>query len=178
MDGFDFEVFARCDHDDFVLIACGFSHEHFEELRTFIPPVAVELCVVGCGDVGRCAEYFLEVAALRLSVEEEVTGVFGGAVSSPAGDIGFLAVKGEFSGDAVELESSIAADSVGVEVGLDFGVWEVVAEVAVEFAVIGVAGVADFGAPYLAGTLEVTREGSDAAGGDHGAEGAIACRRI
>ena len=174
VDGLDLEVFARGDHLDFVLIAGGLAHEHFEETRALVPPVAVEFGVVGGGDVRRRAEDALEVAALGLSVEEEVSGVFGGTVGGPIGDVGFLAIEGEFSGDAEEFEAGVPAHAVGMEVGTNFGVGKVKPAVAIELAVVGVAWVTDFGAPDLARTLEIAGKGGDTAGGDDGAEGAVA----
>ena len=178
MDSFDLEVFARCNHADFVLIAGGFAHEVFEELRAFVPPVAVEFGIVGSRDVRRGAEDFLEVAALGLAVKEEVAGVFGGRFGCPCGDIGFLAVEGEFAGDAMEFEAGVAADAIFVEVGANFGIGEIEAAVAVEFAVIGVTGITDFGAPDLARAFEIAGECGDTAGGHDWAECAVACGRI
>ena len=174
VDCFDAEVFARRDHHDFVLIASGFPHEHFEELRTFVPPVAVEFGVVGGGDMGRRAEDLFEVTALSLTVEEEVSGVFCGGFGGPSGDVGFFAVEGEFSGDAEVFKPSVTTDAVGMEVGFDLGVGEIEAAIAIEFAIIGVTWVTDFGAPDLSRAFEIASEGGDATRGDDGTEGAVA----
>ena len=150
VDIFDFEVLAWRDGEDFVLVAGRFAHEHFEELRAFVPPVAVEFGVVGRGDVRRGAENFFEVAALGLTVKEEVSGVFGCGFGGPGRHVRFFAVEGDFAGDAEEFEAGVAAQAIGMEVGANFGVWEVESEIAVELAVVGVSGVTDFGAPDLA----------------------------
>ena len=163
MDSFDFEVFARRDHLDLILIASRFAHEHLEELRAFVPPVSVELGIVRRSDMGRCAEDFFEVSALRLAVEEEVTGVLGGAVGSPTRYVRFFAVEREFSGDAMEFEACIPADAIGMEIRFDFGIRKVIAEISVKFTVIGVSRITDFSAPNLSGAFEVAREGCDTA---------------
>lgn len=176
--GFDVEVFAWRNHFDFVLIASGFSHEHFEEFRTFVPPMPVEFGVVGRGDMGRDAQDLFEITALSLTIEEEVTGVIGGAIGCPIGDVGFFSVEGDLTGNAEEFESGISSDAVVMEVGTDFCVRQIEPAIAIELAIIRMPGVTDFGAPDLSGAFEVTRESGDAAGRDDGSEGTVARGRI
>ena len=160
------------------MVAGGFSHEHFEEFRAFVPPMPVEFGVIRRGDMGCGAQDLLKVAALRLSIEVEVSGVIGGAVGSPIGNVGFFSVEGDFARDSEEFEPCIASHAVGVEVGAHLGIGEVEPAVAVEFAVIGVAGVSDFGALFLPRRFEIAGKGGDAAGRDDGAERAVSSGRI
>ena len=90
------------------LIAGGFAHEVFKELRAFVPPVSVEFGVVGRSDVRRGAEHFFEVAALCLTIEEEVAGVFGCGFGCPGRNVRFFAIEWNFSGDAEEFEDRLS----------------------------------------------------------------------
>ena len=76
-------------------------------------------------------------------------------------------MKRDFAGDAVVFDSDVAPRSVAVQVRLDvIVIGRVVAEVAIELAIVGVAGIADVRAPDLFAGLGVAREDGHAFRGD------------
>ena len=121
--------------------------------------MAEQFGVVGGDDQRFAVHYFRQVFELVLAVEHEVARVEGGFLLGPVRLVGLLVFG--LPGYPVVFQPSVHPDAVGQEV-LDVFVIQVVADVAVEFAVVGVAGVALLRAPDLFGGLGVASEGRHA----------------
>src|ERR1041385_6899193 len=66
-----------------------------------------------------------------------------------------------FAGDAIVFDAGIRTDAIRVDIRPDVILFEVVADVAVELAVIVISRISLRSAPDLAGTFRVTAEGGD-----------------
>ena len=94
-----------------------------------------------------------------MAVEHKVSGVLGGYFTRFLRVVGLFLVQGYFAGNFMVFHPDIAPDSVGVEVRFDIVVIQIVTEVAVEFAVARVAGIAGFGTPNLLCRFHIAGKG-------------------
>src|SRR5215475_1012138 len=107
------------------------------------------------------------MARLSLAIEHEISGVHRGLLRGPFGHVRRLFVERDFAGDAVIFDSDVAPHAVAVQVRPDvIVIGRVVAEVTIELTIVGIAGIADVGAPDLFAGLGVAREDGHASRGD------------
>ena len=165
------EEFGWRDHGKCFLVAGGFTKEVIEKDRAFVPPVAVEFRIVRTEDEGFDAHDSAKMLDLFFPIEHKIGGVAGGAFAGEMGPVGFF-VRGATS-DSIIFESSKLAKAVGLDVGADVVVLEIEAAIAVEIAVLGVAGVTFFGAPDLFTGFDIATESGGTCGGEDGGEDAV-----
>ena len=165
------EEFGWRDHGKCFLVAGGFAEEVIEKDRTFVPPVAVEFCIVRTEDEGFDAHDPAKVLDLFFPIEHKISGMAGGAFAGEMGAVGFF-VWGA-TGDSIIFESSKLAKAVGLDVGADVVVLQIEAAIAVEIAVLGVPRVTFFGAPDLFTGFDIAPERGGACGGEDGGEDAV-----
>ena len=165
------EEFGGGDHGKSFLIAGRLSEEVIKKDRSFVPPVTVEFGIVRAEDKGFDAHDAAKVFDLFFAVEHKISGVAGGAFAGEVGAVGFFV--GGAAGDSIIFESSELAKAVGLDVGADVVVLEIEAAIAVEIAVLGVAGVTFFGAPDLFTGFDIATESGGACGGEDGGEDAV-----
>src|SRR5690349_18542253 len=91
-----------------------------------------------------------------------MAGVRGGLPRRPLRHVWLLGTEINLAGDAEVFDAEVAAYAVAVQIRLDVIVVAVEAEVAVELAVVHVAGITDLGAPDLLAGLNIARKRSDA----------------
>jgi hypothetical protein len=72
------EILEGSHQSKLLLVADGFAHEEIQELRTFIPPMAEELGVVGAQHHGRAPQDVGKLTDLLHPRAEEVRGVLVG----------------------------------------------------------------------------------------------------
>ncbi len=140
--------------------------------------MAVQFGVVGGDDQRRPAGHGAgEPFDLLLAVEHEVAGVVRGPLQRRLRVVRLFLVGA--AGDLVVFDAEQAADARLVQVRPQVVVVEVEADVAVEVAVVVVAGVALDGAPDLLGRLGVAAEGGDGGAGalDRGVDAELRPRR-
>ena len=142
-----FEEFRGGDHCKGFLVVSGFAEKVIQKHRALVPPVAVQLGVIGADHDRFHAHHPAEMLDLFFAVEHEVAGVLGGAFPGHPWAIGLLV--GGLAGDAVVLQPGEFPHAVGLDVGTDVVVFEVEAAIAVKVPVIPVAGIAFLGAPDL-----------------------------
>ncbi len=113
-----------------------------EEVGPLEPPVAEELGVEGRDQDRRRASTpsSLRARGDGLALGDEVAGVLPGALVRGGGIVGLLVRAG--AGDAVRLEPRHQPRPVRAELAQELALWQVEADVAIELAVRGVAGVA------------------------------------
>ncbi len=165
------EEFGWGDHGKCFLVAGGFTEEVIEKDRAFVPPVAVKFRIVRTEDEGFDAHDSAEMLNLFFPIEHKISGVAGGAFAGEMGAVGFF-VRGA-SGDSIIFESSKLAKAVGLDVGADVVVLEIEAAIAIEIAVLGIAGVTFFGAPDLFTGFDIATESGGACGGEDGGKDAV-----
>ena len=157
------EILRHRDRLDRLLVVVHLAQQEVDPVRPLEPPVAEQLGVVGRDDQRRPVHRAGQPFDLLFAVEHEVAGVLGGLVQRGLGVVGLLVVGA--AGDLVILDAEQAADAGLVQVRLEILVIEVEADVAVEIAVVVVAGIAFDGAPDLLGRFGVAGQGGDAAPG-------------
>ncbi len=165
------EEFGWRDHGKCLLIASGFAEEVIKKDRAFVPPVAVELRIVRTEDEGFDAHDSAKVLDLFFPIEHKISGVAGGAFAGEMGAVGFFV--GGAASDSIIFESSKLAKAVGLDVGADVVVLEIEAAIAIEIAVLGIAGVTFFGAPDLFTGFDIATESGGACGGEDGGKDAV-----
>ena len=138
------------------LVVRSLAQEHVEELGSLEPPVAEQLRVVGADDDRVDRHLRAEGFELLDAIGEEVGRMRVGRALRPRTVVEFL-VRGA-AGDAVVFQAGEFALSVRSEERPQVVEAEVVADVAVEVAVSGVARVALLGAPDLAARVAVAGE--------------------
>ena len=161
------EVVDRRLELEHVLIAGGLADEEVEEHRPLVPPVAVELGVVGADhDRHRAAlcESFPQVFDLLGAVEEEVARMQLGAGAGRGRIVRLLCAQLDLAGDAEVLHAGVLPVAGRLDVRLDVLVIEVPADVAVELAVDRIARIAVLRTPHLHRTLRIAGERGHAGG--------------
>ncbi len=136
------------------------AEEVVQEERPFVPPVSVQLRVVGADHDRRPVHPGRQVRNLLLPVHPEVLGVLARALARDVRVVDPLVVQ-LVVGDRVVLDPGVDAVPVRVDVGADVVHRQVVADVAIEVAVVRIAGVAFLRAPDLHRGLDVAGEGRD-----------------
>src|SRR5205085_3538188 len=101
---------------------------------------------------------------LLAAVEEKVRGVRLGALPGRVRVVRLLRPERDLAGDAVVLDAGVLPIAGGLDVRADVVVIEVPADVPVELAVDGIAGIAVLGAPDLHRALRIARERRHPAG--------------
>ena len=139
--------FRRGDHREVFLIVGRFAEQIIQKDRSFVPPVAIQLGIVGAENDGFCPHYAAEMFDLFFAIEHKVGSMFG---SSFAGKVRTVRLfMGSASCDAVVLQARELPHAVGLDVGADVVVIEVETAVAVEVAVFAIPWVTLFCAPDL-----------------------------
>src|ERR1700747_3007158 len=108
------------------------------------------------------------------AVEDEVPGVFARAPGRDVGVVQLLFVQRHAAGDAVVFQAHAAPNAVGVQVRSDVFVGGVPADVAIELAVGGIAGLPALGAPAWASGPRIAGEGGGARRRAYGGVHAVA----
>jgi hypothetical protein len=124
------------------------AEEIAEEDRALVPPVAEQLRVVGADDDRRAIHAVRETLDLVLSRRPEVRRVLPGPLPRDVGIVHPLVVQ-LLVGDRVVLDAGVRAVALGMNVRADVVEGQVESDVAVEIAVVPVAGIALARAPDL-----------------------------
>ena len=163
------QVIDRRLEPEHVLLAGRLADQVVEEDRALVPPVPIQLRVVGRDDDGRgpLAEGSLQELDLLGPVEEEISRVRFGALARGVRIVRLLLAERHLARDPVVLDPGVLAVASRLDVGPDVLVIEVPADVPVELTVDRVAGITVLGAPDLHGAFRVPRERGHAARGVH-----------
>src|SRR5579884_2141555 len=129
-------------------------------LRPLKPPVAEQFGVIGRDDGARKRHSAAGAARLIAAALGEILGMTQHRLRSPIRIIKLLMIG--FAGDAVILDAGVLANAGGILIRLEILLIQIIADVAVIFAIIVIGGVADAGAPYQFRGHRVATERSNA----------------
>ena len=119
--------------------------------------MAEQLGIVRADDEGRAIHAARETLGLPLPGRPEVRRMLTGTLPGDRGIVDPFVVQ-VLVGDRVILDAGVRAVPVGMDVRADVLEWQVEPDVAIEVAVVPVAGVTVAGAPHLPGGLGITAE--------------------
>ena len=148
------QIFRHGDRLDRLLVPVDLAQQEVDPVGPLEPPVAEQLGVVGGDDERRAIHGAAQPFDLLLAVEHEVAGVLGRLFQGGLRLIGLPCAR-LAAGDLVILDAQVAADADLVQVRPEILVIQIEADVAVELAILVIAGIAFDGAPDLLGRFGV-----------------------